>query len=330
VEYGVLTGTVLDHLSAPTFDYNVRGGAGTIFTRGPTATWGDLVVDNADLDGSWTVLPSLGSGTAQAGSSGAVLETDLPETIPPYFVGHRVEVRLPDDTLKGTWRIEAIDGTTLTLETGAAVAEGDLWFGLYRFDSVLVTGNAKLRIDDLDEIDSITVDPGSTLVRANLGGPTFDPGAIVLEGSDGVFTVTGLAGAITDPDGISAAEAVNTSSGGSWPLTVQPDGSFPTVAVTGTVGDVIRIVATDVHPVDPRSSSTEIGSLPANTAAPTVDVGLIGYAYDGSSVHLLGSPGAVTDANPPIAIVVDNTSSGGSWSTTAAVDGSFDVLIAGS
>ena len=50
-------------------------------------------------------LPALGGGTARPGSGGSVLATDR-ASIPPYFVGHWVEVREPaTGALRGAWRI---------------------------------------------------------------------------------------------------------------------------------------------------------------------------------------------------------------------------------
>src|SRR5205823_3003855 len=48
------------------------GGAGTIFVRGPQSTYGDVTIGGG-VSGQKTVLPSLGRGTALAGSSGASL-----------------------------------------------------------------------------------------------------------------------------------------------------------------------------------------------------------------------------------------------------------------
>jgi len=309
---------------------NLKGAAGTVYLfHTDISVYGDLTISNAGMiSNRRTVLPALGGGTAQAGSSTTTLVTDR-TSIGPFFTGHWIEIREPDGTVKGTWRIEAINGSTITLDAGADVAESDSWQGIYRFDSLLVTGGARLLIDDLDEIGSVTIDPGSTLVRANLGGPTIVSSLVPLQGRDGGYTVSGLPGAITDPDGVVSATAVNVTAGGSWSLAVAGDGSFPIVSVTGTAGDIFRIDATDGHSVNPLSSSVEVGTLPTNTGAPGIDGGLIGFSYDGSSIHVTGSGDAVIDANPPVAVMVENTTDGGSWSTTVNSDGSFDLVIAG-
>ena len=43
------------------------------------------------------------------------------------------------------------------------MVEGDTWEGLYRFDSVSVSGSAQLVISDPDEIGTVIIEPGSTL-----------------------------------------------------------------------------------------------------------------------------------------------------------------------
>ncbi|MFV2074393.1 MAG: hypothetical protein ACC742_17345, partial [Thermoanaerobaculales bacterium] len=166
IEYGTMDAAIEAGLRAVGGDVSNnlrRGAAGTVYLyQSGGSIFGDLVVGNSGLGSDHqTVLPSLGAGVAQAGSTGVALETGLAETVPAYLVGHWVEVRDSGGALTGTWRIEAISGTTLTLEAGASVAEGDLWQGVYRFDSVLVTGNARLRVGDLDEFGLVTVDPGA-------------------------------------------------------------------------------------------------------------------------------------------------------------------------
>ncbi len=85
---------------------HTTGGAGTVYVRGGGQSYGRLVVDNGTVTGNKrTVLPSLGSGTAGSGSGGATLVTGRSKVIPPYFVGHWVEIRNGAGVLEGTWRI---------------------------------------------------------------------------------------------------------------------------------------------------------------------------------------------------------------------------------
>ncbi|HSL81885.1 MAG TPA: hypothetical protein VLF66_03865, partial [Thermoanaerobaculia bacterium] len=154
--------SLLGALSAASVTTTRPGGAGTILLRGPDATYGDLTVDNGGVFGRATVLPSLGAGVAQLGSGGDIVVTDRTAPIPEYFVGHWVRVETPDRVVKGTWRISAVEGPAFALAPNGGevidVVEGDEWFGLYRFDSVTVTGGATLQsIDPVEELLSGTV-----------------------------------------------------------------------------------------------------------------------------------------------------------------------------
>ncbi len=155
LEYAGATGTALSRMNARGGGGGgvaaENGGAGTVFEKGPGATYGTLRVNNLGTTGQATVLPSLGSGTAQVGTSGVTLVTDRGTAIPAFFVGHRVEVSR-GGALLGTWRIETIAGRTVMLEPNGAetiaLQAGDLWQGVYQFDSVEVAGGAMLQSAD--------------------------------------------------------------------------------------------------------------------------------------------------------------------------------------
>src|SRR5205814_8585037 len=102
-----------------TSSQNKLGGAGTTWVKGPSSTYGNLTVDNAGRSGQPTVLPSLGNGTAQAGTSGNTLVTDRAANIPDFFAGHWVEIT-NGGQLKGTWRIATINAKTVTLTPNAS------------------------------------------------------------------------------------------------------------------------------------------------------------------------------------------------------------------
>ena len=118
--------------SAPDATVRARGGAsctqpagaGTILVNG------DLTIDNDARGVGTTELPSLGSGIAQPGSSGATLVTERSST-PAWFVGHAVEIASSSGTTRGIWRIVAVSDGTLTLEPSADVQPGDTWKGVY-------------------------------------------------------------------------------------------------------------------------------------------------------------------------------------------------------
>ena len=143
--------------NGPNENPGLTGGAGTIFTKGPSATFGDFKVTQGSVVPSRaTVLPSLGTGTAAAGTSGATLVTDRTADIPAYFIGHWVEIRdAAGTTLKGTYRIDTIDTAnkkkvTLVAANGGAVdvVAGDKWQGVYRFDTQVITANVTLQSAD--------------------------------------------------------------------------------------------------------------------------------------------------------------------------------------
>ena len=268
LEYGGL-------LSIPTTSFNASGsstyhygGAGTVFLKGPDSTFGDLTVDNKDVDGPSTVLPALGSGLAQTGSSGTTLITDK-TLIPAYFVGHWVEVSAADGTAKGTWQILAIDGSALTLADGATVAEGDSWQGVYRFDSLTVQGKAKLIVGDADDFGTVTVAADSTLQRLNRFAPSIDPSKVSIFTASGAYWVSGAEGAVTDVDGISTAAVTNLALSQSWPISVEADGSFQAVHIAGSQGDELEISATDAG-TPALSSTSQVGYLPEPPPLPVV------------------------------------------------------------
>jgi hypothetical protein len=307
-----------------------RAGAGTIFTKGPGTSYGDLRVDNDGVGDGWTILPALGSGAALDGSAATTLVTDRSEPVPPFFVAHSVQVTSAEGTVKGTWQIESVNDRTLTLEPGADVAPGDTWQGFYRFDTVTVTGRARLRLDDLHEFASTVIDPGSSFAPINEGGPDIDADLVEIEARDGAYWVSGLPEAIQDISGVAEAELVNAVSGESWEIPqVESDGSFEPVAVSGEVDDWIAIHAVDAHP-EPAESTIQVKQLSANAGAPQVHEGLLGFAVDPDrTVHLVGGPGSVDVENqePPVVLAITNPANGFSTGLAVAADGSFDAVV---
>ena len=150
VEYGGSSGSVLSQLVVRGGEQGAKkGGAGTVYLKGPSGVYGDLLVDNGGVEGEVTELPALGGGVVQGGSGGGVLVTGL-GGVPGYFVGHWVEVRDGVGQLKGRWQVGSIAGGVLSLEANGAfgapnVAVGDRWQGVYLFDRVVVRDRGKLR-----------------------------------------------------------------------------------------------------------------------------------------------------------------------------------------
>ena len=288
---------ILDGLSAKSREANdwwKPGGAGTVYLYGPDSTYGDLVVNNGLLSTPrWTVLPSLGGGEADTGSDGVTLVTDRTKAIPAYFVGHWVEIRDAGGSLKGTWRVEAVDNLTVTLEAGASVTEGDIWRGVYRFDSVTVTGNAKLRVDDLDEFGTVDVDESSILLTVNREAPEIDEDLLgfVYGGDYQIHMVGSLS--ILDDDVPVIVTGRNVTRDQSWSESVAFDGSFD-VVVVGDCGDAFEVTAVDTHD-NPRTSATIEINL-TDVVPPQIDASRIHISVHDQLFWVDGAAGAVTDS----------------------------------
>src|SRR5260370_41998496 len=115
--------------------------------------YGDLTIDNKSQGGQPTVFPSLGSGVALTGSSGATLVTDRTVDIPAYFAGHWIEISDSTGTLKGSWRVASIPSARpVTLAVNAtetiSVNPGDKWQGVYHFDTFRGVNNTTYTSND--------------------------------------------------------------------------------------------------------------------------------------------------------------------------------------
>jgi hypothetical protein len=127
-----------------------NAGAGSLLVVGPAAPLGELRIDNfGTLPGRRRFRP--GNGTAQAGSSGALLKTGRATPVPQFFVGHFVEVST-GAMLKGTYRVAAVSGSDLTLESTSgpapAVQPGDTFQGVYRVDAFSLAGSESFTSPD--------------------------------------------------------------------------------------------------------------------------------------------------------------------------------------
>jgi hypothetical protein len=155
------------------------GGPGTIRVSGPTSTYGDVIVDSMSSGIGTTELPSLGSGTAQAGSSGATLVTGRTSDIQPFFKGHWMRVTAADGTPRGTWRIASINARTVTLENASGIAQGDRWQGLYRFDDLALRGGVVLLSHDPIETATQTISAPVTTSLIDTGALRLTAGAVL-------------------------------------------------------------------------------------------------------------------------------------------------------
>jgi hypothetical protein len=337
VQFGAVEGDILSRIASRggtswNSPATSKGGAGTMYVKGPSSTFGDLSVDNGGIDGQSTVLPALGNGMAQSGSTGATLITDRAVTIPAYFAGHWVEVSDASGALKGTWRIATVADRTVALRANGGEAiniqSGDHWQGVYRFDSVTVKGRAKLDSFDGARVGEVSVEAGSQLLWFDDTPPVINPTRITINAHDGAFWVVGSAGAVVDPGGIASALLRNRRTDETTAITIASDGRFGPIRLTGLGNDLVEVEATSSHE-HPVTSKAIVGTLPANTGAPAIVAGRVALTRDGSGHwHVAGSPGAVGDAEPPISLNVQAQPSGVVATGFAGADGSFDLVIA--
>ena len=264
----------------------VTGGAGTVYVKSGSSTFGSLTVNNGTVSGNKrTILPSLGSGTAQPGSGGATLVTDRTKAIPAYFLGHWVEIRdAGGATVKGTWRVASIaaNGLTVTLssDSGAAVtvAAGDRWQGVYRFDQVTV-GSTSVLVSADPVVQLVpplpqTIGRARSAARANDGydalygneeAPAWDKAAVsIAVGSiPGSYRITLAPAAVSDSDGIS--EVSLASGGRSVSAAWSAEGT--SFLWAGRSGQRLHLVATDAHARFRRSGWLELPPLPSGDLA---------------------------------------------------------------
>ncbi|HEU4889508.1 MAG TPA: hypothetical protein VFV49_16605 [Thermoanaerobaculia bacterium] len=245
------------------------GGPGSIFVKRPGSTFGDLTIDNSGLNGNITELPSLGSGAAQAGSTGATLVTNRAANIPAYFVGHWVEITAPDGTIRGIWRIATVNVKTVTLAPNGAeqvdVQPGDGWVGLYRADLLKVRNTTLI---SGDPIIYTNVDSASATLNINGAPPRFDSSklsSIALQSDATGHYVKAPAATVADNETPIIMTATNKRSGLTYTANAAPDGSF-SVKVEGIDNDVFTVYATDSHARPLRSRAVDVnGAIGANS-----------------------------------------------------------------
>jgi hypothetical protein len=159
--------------------YNTSYAApGTVYTKRTGDTYGSLLVDQGATSGTvgTTVPPSIGKGIV-----GAVYAE--PGNATALWIEPQDSTRKFDLGVVGMWvRINGTDYPVLAqsddrrrlLLDGAAgaVAVGQTYVGIYKFDAVTVKGKAVLQFLDGAVIGSSTVASGSTLTLYDLTPPT--------------------------------------------------------------------------------------------------------------------------------------------------------------
>gem|GEM_PF-6462551 len=189
------------------------GAPGTIYVKESADTYGRLIIDQGGGNGSpvaTTALPAIGKGFVGAVSVDTQDATDL-------WVEDQDPIKVFSLGVVGMWvRIGGVDYPVIgqsadrrqLLLDGAAgsVATGDAYLGIYKFDSVTVTGNANLELRDGEEVGVWTVDPGSTATHFDIDPPTVSvtspaAGSLLTSGDPVVISATA-----SDPTGVVAVE----------------------------------------------------------------------------------------------------------------------------
>ncbi|MEO8378096.1 MAG: Ig-like domain-containing protein, partial [Acidobacteriota bacterium] len=171
----------------------VDGGPGMIRVAGPASTYGDVTVDAGTIGFGTTELPSLGSGLALSGTTGATLVTDRAANIPAYFAGHWVRILDAAGGLRGTWRIATINTKTVTLTPNGvetiSLVVGDKWQGIYRFDSLALAGGVDLQSADPIETRDQTINGPLTTSAIQTDSLHLAAGAVVRHPVGGALTI---------------------------------------------------------------------------------------------------------------------------------------------
>jgi Bacterial Ig-like domain/Carboxypeptidase regulatory-like domain/F5/8 type C domain len=245
------------------------GGAGSIYVRGAGATYGNLIVDNKGINGQYTILPTLGSGSAVAGTSGAVVVTNKASNIHPYFAGHWVEILDAGGAVKGMWRIGSVSGKTMTLVPNGAesidVQPGDGFQGVYRFDNVTLRTSRVVSGDPLRSTNPM--DQGTTVLDINNGAPVFAASKrsqIVVTSVATGDSVSGPVNTVTDPSTPINLTVTNNRTAATFTAPANGDGSF-NVPVTGAPGDTFTISATDSHTMPLTSQNVAVNGTIVET-----------------------------------------------------------------
>ncbi|MEA2163765.1 MAG: large repetitive protein [Thermoanaerobaculia bacterium] len=234
------------------------GGAGSVLVKGPQSLYGDLTIDNGGINDQPTSLPALGSGVAQAGTSGATLVTDRAANIPAYFAGHWVEITTAAGVLKGTWRIGAVtaNSKTVTLEANGsdvpAAQPGDRWSGVYRFDSITGPSGVVVLADPIrlggGGVSTMFSGPATAGQTFDLRAPVSSTLAMTISGG---VTVTGIAA----PSLHLLAGATLSGGSSALPLTIDVIG-----AITVDAGGAVDVTGRGY----PLNTSYPGATLPAN------------------------------------------------------------------
>jgi hypothetical protein len=275
---------------------------GTIFTKLPAQSYGDLTVSNGTVATTGlTSLTSLGFGTVTSFTGDSVTDASANFAAPNVLTG--IGLILNNDTTK-RWPVVTNSATTIRVTPDSAFlpATGMPFRGMYRFDHVTLV-NARLQTDDILITESTPVrDAASTLASGNAGAPLINLSAIQIVNGAFSTTIAGSAGAVVDPDAPVIVFITNTRTNLTTSNVVASDGSFA-VGISGVTGDVFTIRATDAHRLPLTSATFTIGALTADTRAPS-QLPLASFGVDATF-----RPRALATAGRTLAVISDASAS---------------------
>ncbi|MEO1366251.1 MAG: hypothetical protein AAFX50_03665, partial [Acidobacteriota bacterium] len=146
---------------------NAQAGAGTLFVKGPSDTYGHLTVDQgtvyASIPMTKTPLPTVGSGTVGA------VEVDLDSPADLWLEDADAAALFTHGVTGAHVRVGGVDYRILDftedlrrvlLENAAGVVTGgETYEGVYKFDSVTVRGRGHVVFGDLDDVAIYDIGP---------------------------------------------------------------------------------------------------------------------------------------------------------------------------
>jgi hypothetical protein len=291
------------------------GGAGSFYVKGPSSTYGDMTVDSGGIASDYTELPSLGRGLVVS-VAGSVVTLDR-SNIPAYFGGHWLRVTAPGGTVRGTYRVDSVANNTVTLLANGTdpidVQAGDLWRGVYSFDTMKIRG---VHVRLLDDIRGTVIKENGGVLTIN-EPPTVNTSSIVTQSRPTGDFLTGAAGAVTDAQGPVNLTATNKRTGTPYPGTAATDGSF-TITVAGEPGDTFRLSASDSFAMPASTAAidipgalsnvngvTEVTLQPASVTGGTTVNGAVRLLY--AAVRVSDGVVSLTSSNPSVATVPATT-----------------------
>jgi len=305
---------------------------GTVFWKSPSDLYGNLKATISGFPPKQTVLVAAGAGSVGAvGGDGVTIADANGRTFPRGVVGEFLRISRGTATV-GEWQIvsQGVDGAVLTLDPAADVQTGDRYQGIYRFDSVVVSG-ARIFCSD-------PVMPG-TLTATNggrLADPTHDHApAVTLTTSPIGRVAPGKTLSVTvtasDDHFVSAVSFVATGAitfGQSSSSFFSPQTYSLPVPASTAVGSVIHLTATAIDDVGFSASSSADLVVEPDTSPPAIQ---FTSPAEGATVMAGGDiavVAAVTDdtAVASASLVVDGRPGSCSATSAAAWRCTFDAI----